>query len=185
MTDYILLVDPDPKCEELVRNTFSEYKVIVFEESVGVINLISEEVPNVIIIAVELKYSNGLTLCRNIRKHTTSGEVPLILISSDATSEAFEKHKSLKDHANEYLLKPINSETLQEVVNPYLNRKNEVKFKPPPASTWSTTNSFENWNFRKKEKIVQAIILIIIVAAALLFAHYYDWENGPPIFFRR
>jgi two-component system, OmpR family, response regulator len=185
MTDYILLVDPDPKCEELVRNTFPERKVIVFEEAVGVLNLISEEVPGVIILAVELKNSNGFTLCRNIRKHTISGEVPLILISSEASSETFEKHKLLKDHANGYLLKPILPETLQEIVGPYLNSRSEVTFKPPPTSTWSTTNTFENWNFRKKEKIVQAVILIIIVVAALLFAHYYDWENGSPFFFRR
>ena len=180
MTDYILLVDPDPNFEELVRNTFAEYKVIVFAESVGVLNLISEEAPNVIILSVELQNSSGFTLCRNIRKHTVSGEVPLIMISSEASTETFEKHKQLKDHANEYLLKPIHSEELEEAVTPYLNSKSEVKFKPPPTSAWSTTNTFENWNFRWKEKLVHAIILIVIIALALLFSHFYDWSKGPP-----
>lgn len=71
-----------------------------------------ENPPSIMVLNVELPKVSGYTVCNKVKKDTGLKGVPLILTSSQATTDIFEQHKKLKTRAEEYLLKPYSSDDL-------------------------------------------------------------------------
>jgi CheY-like chemotaxis protein len=65
-------------------------------------------------VCVEAQPTNGYMLCTRLKKDDQLKSIPIILISSQATPDAFEKHKKLKTRAEEYLIKPFAPQALLE-----------------------------------------------------------------------
>jgi CheY-like chemotaxis protein len=76
------------------------------------------EPPDAIVLAVELgdKLTGGYTWCQKLRKNDATRNVPLVLVSSQATPETFEQHRKLKNRADEYLQKPFDAAGLLEAL---------------------------------------------------------------------
>jgi CheY-like chemotaxis protein len=76
------------------------------------------EPPDAIVLAVELgdKLTGGYTWCQKLRKDDATRNVPLVLVSSQATPETFEQHRKLKNRADEYLQKPFDAAGLLEAL---------------------------------------------------------------------
>lgn len=81
-------------------------------------------VPDLILLTIELPGMNGFLVCKKIKKGVGLSEIPLIILSSEASEETFEQHKKLKTHAEDYVHKPITFDALLEHV------KNFVSFTP-------------------------------------------------------
>lgn len=129
MNHKILVIDPDVDYATMIEQAFPEAQIFVAEAENQALALLSTELPSVIVLALELSGSSGFSLCRKIRKHARWREIPLIMISSEASPETFEKHKLLKDHANEYLIKPFGSDEISEMIQPYLSMSRENTLK--------------------------------------------------------
>src|SRR5262249_22166428 len=63
-------------------------------------------VPQLILLAVELPKMSGYSICNKLKKSSDLKDIPLVIMSSEATPETFEQHKKLKTRAEEYLIKP-------------------------------------------------------------------------------
>lgn len=63
--------------------------------------------PDAIILCVELPGMSGYVICQKLKKDEALKSIPLIITSAEATAETFEKHKTLKVRAEDYLLKPF------------------------------------------------------------------------------
>jgi CheY-like chemotaxis protein len=70
--------------------------------------------PEAIVLCVELPGMSGYLVCQKLKKDGALKALPLVLTSSEATEETFEKHKTLKARADEYLLKPYDPDALIE-----------------------------------------------------------------------
>ena len=57
---------------------------------------------------------SGYLVCQKLKKDDALKALPLVLTSAEATEETFEKHRTLKARADEYLLKPYTPEALVE-----------------------------------------------------------------------
>lgn len=75
----------------------------------GIYSLESMEhfVPDLILLTIELPHINGFSICNKIKKEPQFKEIPLIVLSSEASDETFEQHKKLRTHADDYIRKPI------------------------------------------------------------------------------
>lgn len=76
------------------------------------LDLARDWAPEAIVLCVELPMLSGYLVCQKLKKDESLKAIPLVLTSAEATEETFEKHKTLKARADEYLLKPYEPEAL-------------------------------------------------------------------------
>ncbi len=78
------------------------------------LDLAREWGPAAVVLCVELPGMSGYLVCQKLKKDDELKALPLVLTSAEATEETFEKHRTLKARADEYLLKPYTAEALVE-----------------------------------------------------------------------
>lgn len=76
--------------------------------------------PQLILLSIELPRMNGFSVCNKLKRHKTLANVPLVLMSSEASDETFEQHKRLRTRAEEYVHKPIAVADLMATVEPLI-----------------------------------------------------------------
>src|SRR5512142_1785029 len=76
------------------------------------LDLARDWAPDAVVLCVELPGMSGYLVCQKIKKDDALKALPLVLTSAEATEETFEKHKTLKARADEYLLKPYEADAL-------------------------------------------------------------------------
>ncbi|UCD83859.1 MAG: SPOR domain-containing protein [Deltaproteobacteria bacterium] len=89
--------------------------------------LVKQELPNLIILALELPGVNGYIICKRIKETEETKGIPLILISSQAKPEDFEKHRKLRIRADEYLIKPFNQEDLLKKIKTIIDTGKQLE----------------------------------------------------------
>jgi len=77
-------------------------------------SLAKEENPDLIVVCVEAQPTNGYMVCTRLKKDEQLKSIPVILTSSQATPDSFEKHKKLKTRAEAYLIKPFAPQAMLE-----------------------------------------------------------------------
>lgn len=77
-------------------------------------------IPDAIVLCVELPRMSGYSICAKLKKDSTLKTVPLIITSAEATQETFEHHKKLKTRAEEYMKKPFEPDDLLQILSGYV-----------------------------------------------------------------
>ena len=125
----ILVVESEYAFAEQIRSALEHFNCLVEiarEGSEGLKKAKSEP-PDLILLCVELPNMSGYSICNKLKKNHELKNIPLIIMSADATTDIFEQHKKLKTRAEEYLLKPFRMQELLEKVG-------ELIELPPPSS---------------------------------------------------
>jgi CheY-like chemotaxis protein len=112
----ILLIDSD---ESFAQDLSSAINARGFVASFATnseqgLSMAKEDNPDLIVICVEAQPTNGYMLCTRLKKDEALKGIPVILTSAHATPESFEKHKKLKTHAEDYLIKPFAPQLMLE-----------------------------------------------------------------------
>jgi CheY-like chemotaxis protein len=76
------------------------------------LDLARDWTPEAIVLCVELASMSGYLVCQKLKKDDALKGISLVLTSAEATEETFEKHKTLKARADDYLLKPYEPQAL-------------------------------------------------------------------------
>ncbi len=107
----ILLLEDLPSDAELVREVLSrEHEVVQVADTETAFRTASIEPFDLIVISVELKDSDGLRLCSQLRSRDVTRNLPLlVLIAENATTKLA---KALDLGVSDYLYKPIDSNEL-------------------------------------------------------------------------
>jgi DNA-binding response OmpR family regulator/chromosome segregation ATPase len=122
MGQRILLFESDPAFSQEVRERFEALGAtvdIATDGSQG-IELATAHKPNLILLTIELPGMNGFLVCKKIKKHDGLQDVPLLILSSEATEDVFEQHKKLRTRAEDYIHKPIAFADLLERVKQFV-----------------------------------------------------------------
>jgi CheY-like chemotaxis protein len=123
MGQRILLFESDPAFSQEVRVSFEALGATVDVASDGAhgIELASAHKPDLILLTIELPGMNGFLVCKKIKKHDGLKDVPLLILSSEATEDVFEQHKNLRTRAEDYIHKPIAFADLLERVKQFVS----------------------------------------------------------------
>ena len=107
-----LIIDSDANWRDLLGGLVSRRGGRVTQAPGGEegINLAIKSPPDFIILAVELPDENGYVICKKIKTNPALKEIPLMLVSREATEADFERHQKLKVRADSYLKKPFTDE---------------------------------------------------------------------------
>lgn len=103
----ILLVDDDRATHGIVKRILLEgdYQIFHAFDAKQAKAMIAKAPPELILCDVEMPGEGGIALCRQLKSHSSTAEIPLVIITSssdlDTMSQAFEAG------ANDYVEKPI------------------------------------------------------------------------------
>ena len=125
MSKRILLIDSDQGFAQGLSNALKArgFSARLATDSEQGISMAKEESPDLIVVCVEAQPTNGYMVCTRLKKDDQLKSIPVILTSSTATAESFEKHKKLKTRAEEYLIKPFAPQAMLEKASQLLGVK--------------------------------------------------------------
>ena len=114
----ILIIEADRDfAQELSRSlTGRGISVSVAGDGKEGLELVKQERPDLIVLCVELPAMSGYSVCNKLKKDPDLKDIPLIIMSSEATPDTFQQHKKLKTHADEYLIKPFQPQQLVDII---------------------------------------------------------------------
>lgn len=119
----VFIVDDNPINLELLELRLKTLDCEVFSASDGekALELILTRKPDIILLDVMLPQMDGYELCRLLKNHELTKDIPVVFISA-AVGETF-KEKALHLGALAFLTKPINKEELKNIINEVVRRK--------------------------------------------------------------
>lgn len=108
----ILVVDDHPALVTLTRHKLIQkgYEVLTAQNGKDALELSRSEYPDLILSDVDMPEMNGFELCEHIKKDSRLNKIPIILVTSMATTDYI--MRGIEAGADNYLTKPYDDETL-------------------------------------------------------------------------
>ena len=131
-----MVIDTDPDTGAAIRQLGNGelYSVEEVDRGDKGLSMAPEYKPSAIVLNADIHA--GFTYCRRIRRHQDLSNIPLVLVSANASDEQFQEHKRLPTHADLYLHKPLDTTTLEELLAALFQSDEtmqENEDAPPPA----------------------------------------------------
>jgi response regulator RpfG family c-di-GMP phosphodiesterase len=114
MSHCVLLIENDDSYGDSLRQLLEGegVRVLHLNEGNHAMDIVIEERPALILLAVELPTVSGFRVCKTIKRNPEVRDIPLFLMSTPANEEACNQHRTLKVSAQEYFIKPFSAESL-------------------------------------------------------------------------
>ena len=163
--EKILIVDDDENIAELISLYLNKecYETQIAADGTSALEAFVEFAPNLILLDVMLPGMDGYQVCTEIRKQSN---VPIIMLS--AKGEVFDKVLGLKIGADDYIVKPFDSNELVARVGALLRRcnsrtDNSQNYNPTNADHIGTYVEYDNLvvnisNYTVTEKMLKHFI---------------------------
>ena len=118
----ILVFENDPDFAGELKVGFEQYdaEVEVVNDGPTGLKRATESRPDLILLTIELPGMNGFLVCKKIKKSREIQDIPLIILSREASKETFEQHKKLRTRAEEYITKPVSFDVLLKKVRQFV-----------------------------------------------------------------
>lgn len=128
MKKTVAIVDDEPDILELVSLNLEKegFKVEGFLDGGSLLRYLDREVPELIILDLMLPDSNGLEICKSLRKQDKFATIPIIILT--AKGEEMDKIIGLELGADDYVTKPFSTRELVARIKAVLRRP-EIKEK--------------------------------------------------------
>ncbi|MBF0521434.1 MAG: response regulator [Candidatus Omnitrophica bacterium] len=121
----ILIVDDAPQNRELLKEVLVEdkqsYQIKEAEDGVTALRMIDEELPDIILLDIQMPGIDGYEVCRRLKADEKYKEIPIIFIT--AFTAAPDKIKAYELGAADYITKPINISEVRSKVSLCLKAK--------------------------------------------------------------
>ncbi|MEA5510657.1 response regulator transcription factor [Crocosphaera sp. UHCC 0190] len=123
---HLLLVDDDPNLILLVKDylEFQGYEVTTAENGQEALDLLSKQVPDMIICDVMMPEMDGYALIEKIRQDARTSWVPVMFLSAKGQSQ--DRVKGLNTGADVYMVKPFEPEELVAQVESSLKQASRL-----------------------------------------------------------
>ena len=116
----ILAVDDSPSMRQLVKLALSSggHEVDVANDGVEALQVAEKQQFDVVITDVNMPNMDGISLVRELRRRTNYRFVPLLMLTTESTSER--KQQGKEAGATGWLVKPFDPERLLSIVTKVL-----------------------------------------------------------------
>jgi len=104
----ILVVEDEPLSQDMLTRRLSSrgMRVATVSDGQACIDWLKSNVPDLILLDIQMPKMTGLDVLVEVRKHFTHDALPIILVS--ALGETDDVIRGLQAGANDYVVKPIN-----------------------------------------------------------------------------
>ena len=129
----ILVIDDSALSRKILEDALVErgFSVTIAEDGQQGLMLLTQQMPDLILMDVVMPNMNGWEACRHMRNVARSQLVPIIIMTSKNTPH--DMLQSFEAGADEFLDKPINMDDLFAAIEKLLQRESKVP-KPNPAT---------------------------------------------------
>ncbi len=112
----ILVIDDEPFILMMIEDKLTQagLKVVTSRQSVGALELIEEEMPDLIILDWMLPEISGLEICRQLMESDKLSHIPVFMLSAKGQSE--DKDRGLMVKVKKYITKPFSPKMLLQMV---------------------------------------------------------------------
>lgn len=126
----ILVVDDDKAATALFQQALmmNQYDVITLNESVKVLETVTNEHPDLVILDLMMPDPDGFKVCRMLRADTQFRRLPIIIVT--ALNDMDSRLVAIGAGANDYLVKPFHLDTLFSSVESLLHRSQTGRLSP-------------------------------------------------------
>ncbi len=116
----ILIVDDEPSIVELVRFTLEDEHVRVVEAGDGLeaLEVARAELPDLILLDVQMPYLNGFEVCRRLRLEPRFSKTKIVLLTAAGQQQDFARGRAAR--ADLHLTKPFSPLRLLTLVHSLL-----------------------------------------------------------------
>jgi two-component system OmpR family response regulator len=131
---HILLVDDDPHIRDLLSFALSQAGMTTREAGDGeeAYAAIQHELPDLIVLDINMPRLNGLDLCRRLREHGgPAAQVPILFLSS--RDDAIDRIVGIELGADDYVVKPFSPREVVARIGAILKRGASSAASPPSA----------------------------------------------------
>lgn len=113
----IIVVDDDPSMQDIFSFIFDadEYVVDIFSRGTPILNM-EFTLPNIFILDKQLSGIDGLDICRFLKKHEATSNIPVIMMSASKNIKAL----AIEAGADYAFEKPFKTKELRETVSALL-----------------------------------------------------------------
>ena len=122
MTPHILVVEDEDALSTLLQYNLDKegYEVAVAADGEEALTLVSERLPDIIILDWMLPKISGIEVCRRLRQRAESRNVPIIMLT--ARGEESDRIRGLDTGADDYIVKPFAMSELSARIRAVLRR---------------------------------------------------------------
>ncbi|MCK4910836.1 MAG: response regulator [Thermodesulfovibrionales bacterium] len=123
MQKKVLVIDDEPFILMMIEDKFSRagIQVVTSKVSVGAVELIERERPDLIILDWMLPEISGLEICRQLMENEELAKIPVFMLSAKGQSE--DRNRGLHHGVKKYITKPFSPKVLLSIVLEELNNK--------------------------------------------------------------
>jgi len=120
--ELIMVIDDEEHILELLRYNLEKegYRVIACETGEEGLKLLEKEKPDLLILDLMLPGTDGLDICKDIRRRDLTVDLPIIMLT--AKGEEIDKVVGLETGADDYLTKPFSNRELIARIRALLRR---------------------------------------------------------------
>ena len=97
------------------------YRVVCADDGPRAFETAIQNLPDLVLVDLEMPKVDGLTITRKLRAHPAFEEVPIIIVSGHDPSRY--RQAALDAGCDDYLLKPIDFDRLDEILNEMIPQK--------------------------------------------------------------
>lgn len=145
MVRKILVVDDEPVLVETIAYNLEQagYQVTTAADGSSALQAARREVPDLIILDIMLPEMDGLEVCRQLRRESSTATTPIMMLT--AKSDEIDKVVGLEVGADDYVTKPFGRRELLARVRALLRRSDYVPLEAE-KSTQETDNEVPRAN---------------------------------------
>jgi two-component system phosphate regulon response regulator PhoB len=122
LTPHILVVEDEDALSTLLQYNLDKegYDVAVAADGEEALTLVSERLPDIIVLDWMLPKISGIEVCRRLRQRSESRNVPIIMLT--ARGEESDRIRGLDTGADDYIVKPFAMSELSARIRAVLRR---------------------------------------------------------------
>jgi DNA-binding response OmpR family regulator len=116
----ILIVDDDPDIGMMLKVMleFKSFTAVVVERAEKVLETLTADNIDLIIMDMLLSGVNGTDVCRDLKKNTATKQIPILMISAHPNA----KEVCLQAGAEDFVAKPFDMQEILSKINVLINR---------------------------------------------------------------
>ena len=153
----ILIVEDDLiNIEIFTEILHHNYQLFIAPDGKRAEEILTSNMPDIILLDVMLPDTTGIELCRKIKANQATMHIPIIMATS--LDNQSDKIRGLEAGANDYLIKPVDSDELK------LKIKNHLEIKHLRDELLESYLNIENINKELKKNIIKKGEILSIVA---------------------
>ena len=122
MIPHILVVEDEDALSTLLQYNLEKegYEVVVAADGEEALTLVSEKLPDLVVLDWMLPKVSGIEVCRRLRQRSESRNVPIIMLT--ARGEESDRIRGLDTGADDYVVKPFAMSELSARIRAVLRR---------------------------------------------------------------